>query len=87
MIRGMVVLVSGIFTVAVFALIAGVVIEPIADVVLASEAVQTLGWDSIVLSIRRATLRWAMLLGIVIVIVWAGMWAIRRGRTTGVRRR
>ena len=69
------------------ALVAGVLLEPITDIVLAADGVQALGWGSEALDIRDTINRWAMLLGIVFFVVWAGMWAIRRERRTEVRRR
>jgi len=80
-------MITGVFTITVVALVAGVVVEPIADVVIASDAVRALGWRQDAIDIRSTVLRWSMLLGIVFFVVWAAMWAIRRSRTTEVRRR
>jgi len=84
--RGIVELITGVFAIAAVALVAGVILEPITGVVISSEAVKSLGWDSIALNIRDNILRWAMLIGILFFVVWATMWAIRRERTTEVRR-
>lgn len=84
--RGVVVLVTGVFSIAAVMMVAGVVIEPIAQVVVDSQAVQNLGWTGHVTGIQNTVLRWGALLGIIFFVVWAFMWALRRSRTTEVRR-
>ena len=84
--RGVIVLVTGVFTIAAVVMVAGVVVEPIAQVVVSNQAVQNLGWTGHVTSIQTTVLRWGSLLGIVFFVVWAFLWALRRSRTTEVRR-
>jgi len=84
--RGVQTFIIGLVIISVVVMFAGVLLEPIADVVLASSAVQALGWDSQALDIRDTILRWMPLLFIGYLLTWAGMWAVRRERSTGVRR-
>lgn len=85
--RGITIMITGTFLIAVVGLVAGILAEPIANVALASEAVRELGWQDKVTNIRDTILQWTILLGILYNVVWAGMWAIRRERSTEVRRR
>jgi preprotein translocase subunit SecG len=84
--RGVAVFLTGIFAISAVVLVMGVLLEPITAVVVDSGAVQSLGWASDAKSIRDTILRWIPLLGIGFFLTWAGMWALRRERTTTRRR-
>ena len=85
--RGVAALVTGSFLIAITVLVMGVVMEPITSIVIASDAVQALGWGSSAESIRDTVLRWSPLAGVLFFVVFAVMWAIRREKRTNQRRR
>lgn len=76
----------GLLVISAVVMFAGVLLEPITEVVLASSAVQEMGWDNVAVDIQNTILRWIPLMFIGYLLTWAVMWAIRRERTTGVRR-
>ena len=84
--RGIQTFVIGLLVISAVVLFAGVLLEPITEVVLASSAVQEMGWDSEAVDIQNTILRWIPLMFIGYLLTWAVMWAIRRERTTGMRR-
>ena len=85
--RGVALFMSGLLVIAAVTLVAGALMEPILDVVTASEAVQELGWASDAESITDTVLQYAPLLFIAYTLAWGTAWAIRRERRTEVRRR
>jgi len=84
--RGIQTFVIGLLVISAVVLFAGILLEPITEVVLASSAVQEMGWDSAAVDIQNTILRWIPLMFIGYLLTWAVMWAIRRERTTGMRR-
>jgi len=83
--KAIVEIVTGAFMIAAVVLVAGVTVEPIAAVVLSSDAVQSLGWGSTVRDTRTVLLRWSILLGLLFFIVWGTLYTIRKTRTTTVK--
>ena len=84
--RGIQTFIIGLLVISAVVMFAGVLLEPITEVVLASSAVQEMGWDNVAVDIQNTILRWIPLMFIGYLLTWAVMWAIRRERTTGVRR-
>ena len=85
--RGLTKLITGLFTISALVLVAGSVVEPIVSVVASDSAVQSYGWDSTAGGLQQVLLQWMPLLFVGFLVVFGVMWAIRRGRTTEVRRR
>lgn len=81
--RGAIVIISGILSIAAIVMVAGWIVEPLTEVVTSSAAVQEQGWDSHAENIQETVLRWAVLIFLAGLGLWAGLWAIRRERTTG----
>lgn len=88
--RGIVGVVIGMFVVIlVFSVLAGPVIEPVADLVAEDEAVQ----DSehidvgLIADLERVVLRWGPLIAMGGVLLAGARWVLRREKLTGVRRR
>jgi len=84
--RGIQTFVIGLLVISAVVMFAGILLEPITAVVADSSAVQEMGWDSEAVDIQNTILRWVPLMFIGYLLTWAVMWAIRRERTTGVRR-
>lgn len=85
--RAVVVFLYGLLTISAITLMAGTLLEPILEVVTASQAVADLGWSSDAVSITDTILRYMPLMFIAYLLAFAGAWAFRRERFTDVRRR
>lgn len=88
--RGIVGVVVGMFIVIlVFSVLAGPVIEPVADLVEEDQAVQ----DSehidvgLIADLEKVVLRWGPLIAMGGVLLAGARWVLRREKLTGVRRR
>lgn len=80
-------LVVGLVVIAAVMLAAVPLLEEIGSIVAQNDAVQALGWDSIVPNYQAVVLRWLPALWIIYLITWGIAWAIRKGRTTGLQGR
>lgn len=85
--RGIVVFITGLFTISVLVLMMGTLLEPITTVVTDSSAVQSLGWAGTATSIRDTILNRIVLVFLAFLFIWPTLWYIRKNRNTGVRRR
>jgi uncharacterized membrane protein len=85
--RGIVVFITGLFTISAIVLVMGAVLEPLTTVVTGSGAVQSLGWASKATSIRDMILNRIVLVFLIFLVLWPTLWYIRKNRNTGVRRR
>lgn len=85
--RGIVKLFTGLFVGAAMVLVAGSVVEPLVRIVAEDPAVSDMGLSGTALNLQQVLLQWMPLLLIAFLLVFGVMWAIRRGRTTEVRRR
>lgn len=84
--RGVQTLVIGLVIVSAVTVFMAATVEPIAQIVMARESVQELGMAGDAESIQNTLLRYVPLMWIAFLLVWAAIWAFRRGRTTEVRR-
>lgn len=84
--RGIAVFISGLFVLSAITMAAGVLYDPIVQMVANDAAVQAQGWDSSVTNISDAVLQWMPAIWIAYLLTWAGAWYLRRERHTGVRR-
>lgn len=88
--RGIVGVVIGMFIVLlVFSVLAGPVLEPVADVVQNDDAVQNSDNDygSVVDDLEKVVLRWGPLIAMGGVLLAGARWVLRKEQLTGVRRR
>lgn len=79
-------LVVGLLIVSAVMLAAVPLLEEIGAIVAQNESVQALGWDSMVPDYEAVVLRWMPAIWIIYLLTWGVVWAIRKGRTTGVQR-
>lgn len=80
--RGVAVFITGLFVLTAVTMMAGVVMEPILEIVANDPAVIAAGWDDDVRDITNTTLQWMPAIWIAYLAVWAGGWYLRRERTT-----
>lgn len=85
--RGVAVFITGLFVLTAVTMMAGVVLEPIHEIVVNDAAVEAQGLDDDASGITNTILRWMPALWIAYLLVWAAGWYLRRERMTGVRRR
>lgn len=88
--RGIVGVVIGMFVVLlVFSVLAGPVLEPVANLVEEDDAVQENEHIDVglIADMERVVLRWGPLIAMGGVLLAGARWAVRREQLTGVRRR
>lgn len=84
--RGVAVFISGLFVLTLITMFSGAMLEPILEIVATDPAVQSLGWATYATDITDTINRWIPLLYIAYLLVWSGMWYLRKERMTGARR-
>jgi hypothetical protein len=85
--RGIVVFITGLFTISAITIVMGPVLEPLTTIVAGNSAVQALGWAGTATSIQNTILDKIVLIFLIFLVLWPTLWYIRRNRNTGVRRR
>jgi ethanolamine transporter EutH len=85
--RGAIKLLTGLLTISAVILAAGMMVEPIVRIVAEDPAVAEIGLSGMALDMQQVLLQWLPLLFVAFLLVFGVMYALRRGRTTDVRRR
>jgi len=85
--KGVMQWVTGLLLIACLALAAGPVVDRLTRVVETDAAVQSHGWGHIATSLQSVVLQWAIFLFLLASLIWGVLWAMRREKSTGVRRR
>lgn len=83
--RGVAVLITGLFVVTALTMLMGVMYEPILEIVVSSSAVEAEGMGGTAERIADTNLQWVPAIGLAYFLVWGVMWYFRRERMTGRR--